>query len=392
MNATTTTILWIQVLILSFGIFIDLIPSGIRTAFYGGAWILILIQSVQGLANRDIFILKQSSVLLMVGFLFIMGINIFISIDSAITIQRLFALTINIFIAYYLSVRSSTDLTLTAIANAFRNVLVITSIFTLLMYFVDASTLIDQGENSNLRGTFKGLFPMKNVLGRFMVMFILFELSRKRINYFLIALASFWLVVSQSATGLVAAATLIPIMLTTSLSSNKRLATILLISMALVLVFFPIILDLDYVKVILSEYLDKSADLSGRTTLWPYVIEAAIKRPWFGYGFSAFWESPDAYQQVLQYFNWSPGHAHNGFIQLLIDFGLLGAIPLLFAYLRVSKYAIELYSKRITVAFSFCYILLVFNFSQSELVGRNSFTFIFFAFLYFLSRRKYAAV
>ncbi len=328
----------------------------------------------------------------MVGFLIIMGVNIFISVDSAITIQRLLALSINIFIAYYLSVRSSTDLTLKAIANAFRNVLVITSIFTLLVYFVDASTLIDQGENSNLRGTFKGLFPMKNVLGRFMVLFILFEFSRNKINYFLIALASFWLVVSQSATGLVAAATLIPIMLTTSLSNNKKLATILLISMAVVLVFFPIILDLDYVKVILSEYLDKSTDLSGRTTLWPYVIEAALERPWFGYGFSAFWESENAQQQVLRYFNWSPNHAHNGFIQLLIDFGLLGAIPFLFAYLRVSKYAIDLYSKRITVAFTFCYILLVFNFTQSELVGRNSFTFIFFAFLYFLSRRKYDAV
>lgn len=372
--------------ILSFGIFTDLIPQGLRTSVYGGAWVLVLFQTLQGINKMAFYKLRPSSLTMLIGLLVLIGINIYISMDPGITIQRLIALVINILIAYGLAIRSRRDLSLELVSDAFRHVLIFSSIVVVIVYFVDPSILIDHSENSNLNGTFKGLFPMKNNLGRFMVMAILFEFTRKRLNFSLIGLAVFWLVVSRSATAIVAAATLVPIMFTKSLSENRWSAILLLVTMGIVLISFPVILEWGPTKVIFEELLDKSTDMSGRTMLWPYVIVAIAEHPWLGYGFSAFWESTAAYQQVLRYFEWSPAHSHNGFLQLLVDFGLIGALVFAYAYIKVSKFAIALYSQGISVLFSFCYLLIVFNFTQSELVGRNSFTFIFFIFIFFLSR------
>ncbi|MFT7153330.1 MAG: exopolysaccharide production protein ExoQ [Nitrospinales bacterium] len=386
MNQRVTTFLWVLVIVLSFGIFSDLVPQELRTAFYGLSWLFILIQSVSGINKVSFLKLRQSSLAMVVGLTLLFGINIFVSTAPAMTIQRLVALVINILIAYTLSIRSGGDFSLKVISDAFRKVLIFISILMAVIYLVEPKLLIDNGDNSNLIGTFKGLFPMKNVLGRFMVMAILFEFTRKKLSFSLIGLAFLWLIISKSATAFVAAATLIPLIFTKSLFKNRWSAVLLLVSMGAVLILFPIILEFPLTKLILEDYLGKSTNMSGRTDLWPYAIKAVSEQPWFGYGFSVFWDSKDANQQILRHFSWSPGHAHNGFIQLLIDFGLVGAIPVLFLYLKVSRFSIKLYSMGTKLMFSFCYLLLVFNFSQSELVGRNSFTFIFFLFLFFLSR------
>jgi hypothetical protein len=140
-----TTFLWVLVIVLSFGIFSDLVPQELRTAFYGLAWLFILIQSVSGINKVSFLKLRQSSLAMVVGLTLLFGINIFVSTAPAMTIQRLVALVINILIAYTLSIRSGGDFSLKVISDAFRKVLIFISILMAVIYLVEPKLLIDNG-------------------------------------------------------------------------------------------------------------------------------------------------------------------------------------------------------------------------------------------------------
>lgn len=82
--------------------------------------------------------------------------------------------------------------------------------------------------------------------------------------------------------------------------------------------------------------LDKDPTLTGRTIVWPQMIEKGFQRPFLGYGSHSFWqdwrgEDNPAYGIVSDN-GWVPPHAHNGFLELFLEFGLVGLILFLFAF------------------------------------------------------------
>jgi O-antigen ligase len=71
--------------------------------------------------------------------------------------------------------------------------------------------------------------------------------------------------------------------------------------------------------------LGKDETLTGRTDLWPYVWEMIEKSPWLGYGYQSFWRPGKREAEAIwQVVGWTPPHAHNGFLELLLIFGWLG--------------------------------------------------------------------
>ncbi|NEO91215.1 MAG: O-antigen ligase family protein, partial [Moorea sp. SIO3G5] len=92
----------------------------------------------------------------------------------------------------------------------------------------------------------------------------------------------------------------------------------------------------------------KDATLTGRTELWPFVLDMIEKQPWLGYGYGSFWngfngESAYVWRAVL----WPAPNAHNGLLDLWLALGILGVSIYLIgfsfsllraiAWLRVSK-------------------------------------------------------
>ena len=71
----------------------------------------------------------------------------------------------------------------------------------------------------------------------------------------------------------------------------------------------------------------KDADLTGRSYIWELVY-LEIKKHWlFGLGYGAFWLGPgSASQPVLDAMGWFPFEAHNGYIDLLNELGIVGLI------------------------------------------------------------------
>ena len=71
--------------------------------------------------------------------------------------------------------------------------------------------------------------------------------------------------------------------------------------------------------------LGKSVTLTGRIQIWILSIFMALRRPWLGYGYTAFWLPDERYvQRIWQLLGWAVPHAHNGFIELWLELGLCG--------------------------------------------------------------------
>lgn len=79
--------------------------------------------------------------------------------------------------------------------------------------------------------------------------------------------------------------------------------------------------------------LGKDATLTGRTDLWPYVLEMIEKRPWLGYGYNGFWLGLDGESAYIwRATGWKPPNAHNGLLDLWLDLGLLGVSVFLLGF------------------------------------------------------------
>ncbi len=78
----------------------------------------------------------------------------------------------------------------------------------------------------------------------------------------------------------------------------------------------------------LLEAVGRSANLTGRADLYPHLLDAVRDRPLFGFGYDSFFASEDALTTYLSDFieqiNWIPPHAHNSFLQITLDTGLVG--------------------------------------------------------------------
>ncbi len=72
--------------------------------------------------------------------------------------------------------------------------------------------------------------------------------------------------------------------------------------------------------------LGRDVTLSGRTGLWQLALEKGFEKPWLGYGYGAFWGLGNEFTGVLsQRLGYNPGSAHNGFLDLFLALGTLGA-------------------------------------------------------------------
>ncbi len=93
----------------------------------------------------------------------------------------------------------------------------------------------------------------------------------------------------------------------------------------------------DNLEAIVVDGLGKDMTLTGRTPLWEFLFTEKIpKRPILGYGFHGFWQpwrGPDnpAANHISGELRmpsgdgyWTPPHAHNGFIEIIIDLGYVG--------------------------------------------------------------------
>ncbi len=177
----------------------------------------------------------------------------------------------------------------------------------------------------------RGITAHKNGLGWMMVLSIVIMtyaprlgVASRKLSLFTVLLAFICLVMAKSSTGFlamfVAASIFCTIGLMRQVKGHRLLVGLMLLSLigCVALVAGPIS------EAVLAA-LGKNPTLSGRTAIWDQLFLAMAERPLLGWGYRAFWESNYA-AELMSPLGFFAGHAHNGYLDMIMDLGLIGLV------------------------------------------------------------------
>jgi exopolysaccharide production protein ExoQ len=285
----------------------------------------------------------------------------------------------------YLASRFSLKEQLRLISYAFLMVIILSVIFIVAVpkYGIMGGTHA---------GTPRGVFTHKNGLGKSMVLsnavFLLILVGAKsgseKIFAWLGVTSSTVLIFLSSSTGailnglILALAVILISQMLQFKPSALAFSTILLVLFS----WATSTLIIDIATPIL-DFFDKDLTLTGRTDIWPAVIQKIQERPWLGYGFAGFWHGLQGESaHVIRTVRWDVVGAHNGFLDLMLAFGLSGMFFFLLIVWSTLVKAISIVRIRFCPEYLWptvfiAYMALV-NFSESTLMSQNNFFWIVF--------------
>ncbi|MED4157534.1 O-antigen ligase [Shouchella clausii] len=282
-------------------------------------------------------------------------------------------------------------------------ILSVSFVFIIMMTFIAVLFYPHQGLFLDHRGvTWQGVFPHKNWLGRYMVlgagvyMFIILLSERKLtklISFLLICISLGILFMTGSTTSyiiLLAIFVLLPLFSGFKLKGNLFLS---MSSFVLAATTLLAILILDRLNSIL-ELFGRDLTFTGRTDIWSATLHMVSIRP-FGYGYGAFWNNWDGpsamvYQMIGR--DTAP-HAHNGFIDLMLNVGILGLLVFIIGYVHALLNSIKyIRQEKDPVSFWIMFYLVYFifiNIAESNImVHNNLFWVLYVTVIAYLSVKK----
>ena len=261
----------------------------------------------------------------------------------------------------------------------------IVAVFSLLFTLAFPGAAIEAGANA---GAWRGPFTQKNLLARLVVLgaivFLLLALDSRRHRYWLwggFGLSVLLILLTASKTALLLFLTVVILLpIYKALRRKDTIVIPLVITLILVAGSIAAVVVSNWENILLG--LGRDATLSGRTNLWEVAIEKIAERPWLGYGYQGFWQEGGGAEVIWQAEGYKPPHAHNGYINITLDLGLIGLLFFLLTIavtyvraitlLRSGKTNIELWPI-FYVTFFFMY-----NVSENTIITHNS---IFWALL-----------
>lgn len=293
-----------------------------------------------------------------------------------LTLRRGIALVLTTLFGVYLTMRYSIREQLRLLAWMLGIAALLSILFVLVLPAYGTAS-------GKFLGAWQGIYDQKNVLGRYMVLSAVIFLINARSSYKYrwvfwtgFGLSVGLVLMSTSATALVSLLILLALW---PLYGGLRLPYTWAVPFLITVVIVGggvVMLLLENLEVVTGA-LGKNTTLSGRTDLWPPLLEKIWQRPWLGYGYTGFWLGSEGESvDVWRVLSWQPSHAHNGWLQLLLDLGFLGtslfAIGLLICFsqaliwLRSTKTAEGLWP------LLFLTVLMFFNLTQSTTLERNN--------------------
>jgi exopolysaccharide production protein ExoQ len=180
-------------------------------------------------------------------------------------------------------------------------------------------------------GAWRGAFVHRNSLGRAMALatlvYALLLLTARRSLAFvivLIACAITLAIRSQSATAPLLIASLVllvPLRGIIRIKGFSLPAAIIASCLVVASVGWLAIANIDF----LLHLVGRDSTLSGRPLLWFSLLSVVQRKLLLGYGLLGFWKgSAGDAAPIEALVGWKPGQAHNGFIDLALDIGVLG--------------------------------------------------------------------
>ncbi|MBW4481990.1 MAG: O-antigen ligase family protein [Tildeniella torsiva UHER 1998/13D] len=255
----------------------------------------------------------------------------------------------------------------------------IVALFVIFFSIIFPNSAIEAGSNA---GALRGPFTQKNLLARVatlgVIVFSVSLLDYKMSNWFLwIGLSTQVLLVllTTSKTALLLLFTIfILIPLYKSLKWRMTITIPIVITAILLLAGIAALVSFNWESYLIA--LGRDPGLSGRTELWEAAIDKIKERPWIGYGYQGFWQEGGGATEIWKQEGYKPPHAHNGYINIALDLGLVGLFIFLLllinnyirsmVYLRFSRSSIGLWPLLYITFFG------VYNYSENTIVEHNS--------------------
>ncbi|MEN0644950.1 O-antigen ligase family protein [Alkalicoccobacillus gibsonii] len=240
-------------------------------------------------------------------------------------------------------------------------------------------------------GVLRGAFTHKNVLGRTvalgLIVLIIKMVNDKKIflsQVLLFILSIFLLISSDSMSSLVITIVVILLGYYLSLKINSKLylsLTCFFITVVLILIIF-LISNWEYIMVSLG----RDPTLTGRTVLWGFLLDLIHEKPISGYGYQAFWlgEEGKYSNAINNFFNWTFPHGHNGYLDLLLQIGLIGTLIYIIMYIITLKRELKILNSAYINKYSYLNILLFIlfiNITETNMIEPNSIFWILFVYI-----------
>jgi O-antigen ligase len=294
-----------------------------------------------------------------------------------LTLRRSLALVGTTAFGVFLAARFDTARLLGLLAGALGSAAVLSAAFALALPAYGVSGGAHAGD-------WQGIFTHKNMLGQAMtlgtVTFILLrpllKPGRRWIGTGGALLCAALVLMSGSKTAL---SVLVGVVAATAAFRMLRWRWTLAVAGAIGAVLAAgstVVVAATYREVILTG-MGKDATLTGRTDIWDALLASVARRPVLGYGYNGYWLGTDGpAAETLAAIGWETPSAHNGFLEVSLQLGLLGTGILLFAYLGWFRRAFAAV-RRTTAAdglwpAAYATFILLYNLTESVLLDRNN--------------------
>ena len=257
----------------------------------------------------------------------------------------------------------------------------------LSLFYAIAIPSIGKHVGDKFDGAWKGIYAQKNNFSTTMTltMLVFFVLSLVNTNYLERLLARFGLlfsvtmiILSTSKSGLIIFILMLLVVLLSRLFRWKGSRSVLVLDLGgLTFLGLCAVLSVTWQAIVIG--LGKDPTLSARTYIWTGSIQKIMQEPLLGYGRAAFWvpDSIHAWEVgSLAARDFVPSHAHNGFIDVALELGLVGLG--LFLLSLIPTYGIALrraYQSREPEdlwPFAFLTLMFISNMTETVLMARTS--------------------
>lgn len=152
-----------------------------------------------------------------------------------------------------------------------------------------------------------------------------------------------------------------------------------MLSSTFMLILFVVIGDFLFdLKGTIVEFLGRDMTLTGRTEVWHEVLKMTTN-PWIGTGYESFWHGA-RYERLYGIFFWGPNQAHNGYIEVYLNLGIIGLVFLgmliISSFLNISKNITQDYNAGV-LGLAFLITLLIHNMTEAGFKGAQFFWNVF---------------
>jgi len=305
------------------------------------------------------------------------------SVGPSITFRRAIGLLFSVLLAYVLAIRFTPRQLL---------LLVFATLGTCIVLSVAILGASPSLARMPLDGAMRGVFIHKNSLGWYASIMILVAtamlidgtLGLRRTAFILLIAGGVCLVGSGSMTAMIATAAAYCLIGFYSILQRTSGIGRIVIVLFFVQMSAGLLILLHEFLVPFLEALGKDATLTGRVPLWELVDRQIADHLLLGFGYQAFWTEANSEAWIIwSKINWLAPHAHNGYRDTMLSFGISGMTLFALMLLRAVHQGAVLQCRDPQYGWLwlnvFTVMILVMNLTESIFLVQNDAIFILFA-------------